>query len=127
MRMGAIRVAERKAAGSPAPVYMYQFRYDCPFMGGIYKCPHTMEMPFVFNNVEPAIGLIGNNPDRIPLAEKVSGAWIAFARTGNPNHKGLPNWPTYDKKTRATMIFNTECTVERDPYGEERKAWAEIG
>jgi para-nitrobenzyl esterase len=126
MRMGAIRVAERKAAGSPAPVYMYQFRYDSPFMGGLLKCPHTMEMPFVFNNVEPAIGMIGNNPDRIPLAEKVSGAWVAFARSGNPNHKGLPNWPTYDKKTRATMIFNTECTVENDPHSEERKAWADI-
>jgi para-nitrobenzyl esterase len=127
MRLGAVRVAERKAAGGPAPVYMYQFRYDSPFMGGVLKCPHTMEIPFVFNNVEPVIGILGSSPDRIPLAEKVSGAWVAFARSGNPNHKGIPNWPTYDKKTRATMIFNTECKVEKDPFAEERQAWAEIG
>jgi para-nitrobenzyl esterase len=106
---------------------MYQFRYDSPFMGGVLKCPHTMEIPFVFNNVEPIIGILGSNPDRILLAEKVSAAWVAFARSGNPNHKGIPNWPTYDKKTRATMIFNTECKVEKDPFAEERKAWAEIG
>ncbi len=126
MRMGAINVAERKAAGGPAPVYMYQFRYDSPFMGGMLKCPHTMEMPFVFNNVEPTVGIIGNNPNRIPLAANVSGAWVAFARSGNPNHKGLPNWPTYDKKTRATMIFDAECKVENDPRAEERKAWDDM-
>jgi para-nitrobenzyl esterase len=127
MRLGAIRVAERKAAGSPAPVYMYLFTWESPFLGGVLKCPHTMEMPFVFNNVEPTIGILGNSPERIPLAAKVSGAWLAFARSGNPNHKGLPGWPTYDKEKRATMIFNTECRVENDPRGEERQAWAEIG
>ncbi len=127
MRMGAIRVAERKAAGSPAPVYMYLFTWESPFMGGILKCPHTMEMPFVFNNVEPAIGILGNSPERIPLAAKVSGAWLAFARSGNPNHQGLPGWPTYNKEERATMVFGSECKVENDPRGEERQAWAEIG
>jgi para-nitrobenzyl esterase len=127
MRMNAIRVAERKAAGSPAPVYMYQFTWESPFMGGMLKCPHTMEIPFVFNNVEPTIGILGDSPERITLAEKVSGAWLAFARSGNPNHKGLPDWPTYDKEKRATMIFGSECRVENDPRREERLAWAEIG
>jgi para-nitrobenzyl esterase len=127
MRMGAIRVAERKMTGSPAPVYMYQFRYESPFRGGFLKCPHTMEMPFVFNNVEPTIGIIGDNPNRIPLAANASGAWVAFARSGNPNHKGLPNWPTYNKEKRATMIFDAECKVENDPFGEERQAWETIG
>jgi para-nitrobenzyl esterase len=127
MRLGAIRVAERKAAGSPAPVYMYLFTWESPFMGGVLKCPHTMEIPFVFNNVEPTIGILGNSPERIPLAARVSGAWLAFARSGNPNHPGLPEWPTYDKEKRATMVFGTECRVENDPRGEERQAWAEIG
>jgi para-nitrobenzyl esterase len=120
-------VAERKAAGSSAPVYMYQFRYESPFMGGMLGCPHSMEIPFVFNNVEPSFGLIGNNPDRIQVAANISGAWVAFARSGNPNHKGLPKWPTYDKEKRATMIFDTECKVENDPFSEERQAWEAIG
>jgi para-nitrobenzyl esterase len=125
MRMGANRVALRKAAAG-TPVYMYLFTWESPYMDGRLKSCHTLEMPFVFNNVEPTIGILGNSPERIKLAANMSGAWIAFARTANPNHKGLPQWPTFDKTKRATMIFNTECKVENDPRSEERKAWDDI-
>jgi para-nitrobenzyl esterase len=56
----------------------------------------------------------------------MSGAWAAFARSGVPNHKGIPHWPAYTAAERATMIFNTECRVENDPRSEERKAWDKI-
>jgi len=65
---------------------------------------------------------VGNGPDLQPLADKVSGAWTAFARTGNPNHKGLPNWPAFKNGDRATMVFNNECNVVNDPNREERLA-----
>jgi para-nitrobenzyl esterase len=104
---------------------MYLFTWESPFRGGILKSCHTLEMPFVFNNVEPIV-LIGDSPDPFKLAAAFSGAWLAFARTGNPNHPGIPRWPTYDKVKRATMIFNTECRVENDPRGEERAAWDDI-
>ena len=52
----------------------------------------------------------------------MSGAWVAFARTGNPNHKGLANWPAFTPNQRATMIFNNECRAVHDPYKEERLA-----
>jgi para-nitrobenzyl esterase len=125
MRMEAISVAERKAAGGPAPVYMYLFTWESPFMGGIYKSCHMLEMPFVFNNIEH-IGLIGDGLDRDKLASAFSGAWLAFARTGNPDHAAIPHWPTYDKTKRVTMIFDTECRVENDPRCEERQAWEGI-
>jgi para-nitrobenzyl esterase len=122
MRMSAINVAERKVEAGTKQVYMYLMTWESPYKGGMFKCPHTVEMPFVFNNIEP-IGLIGDGPDRLKLAAVFSGAWLAFARTGNPNHAGIPQWPTYDKAKRATMIFNTECRVENDPRSEERAAW----
>jgi para-nitrobenzyl esterase len=50
----------------------------------------------------------------------VSTAFANFARTGNPNAAGLPNWPTFDLQTRATMTFNDECAVLNDPYRDER-------
>ena len=54
----------------------------------------------------------------------MSDAWIAFARTGGPNHPGLPAWSTYSIRHRATMIFDRgECEVLHDPSGEERRAW----
>jgi para-nitrobenzyl esterase len=125
-RMGSIRIAELKAAGGSASVFMYLLTWQSPAMNGMLKACHVVEIPFVFNNVEPAIGIIGNSPDRFILAKSMSGAWTAFARSGNTDYEGIPRWPAYTEKERATMIFNTACRVENDPCSEERNAWAGI-
>jgi para-nitrobenzyl esterase len=122
-RIGSTRIAERKAAGSKAPVYMYIFTWESPVLNGVLKACHGLEIPFVFNNVEPTIGLIGNSPERFTLARSMSGAWAAFARNGNPNYEGFPFWPAYDTEKRATMLFNTECKEENDPFSQARKEW----
>ena len=82
---------------------------------------HCMEIPFVFDNVDAAKSMTGSGADRYALAERMSSAWVAFARTGNPNHKGLPNWPPFDGKRRATMIFDRECKAVDDPNGAEQR------
>ena len=65
--------------------------------------------------------MTGSGEDRQALADKMSAAWVAFARTGNPNHQGLPNWTAFDTTGRATMIFNNDCKVVNDPHGEEQR------
>jgi para-nitrobenzyl esterase len=70
--------------------------------------------------------MTGTGQDRYALADKMSRAWVAFARTGNPNHKGLPNWPAFTTDQRATMIFNNECETVRDPGKAERLALAAL-
>jgi len=65
--------------------------------------------------------MVGPGPEPQRLADQMSAAWIAFARTGNPNAGGLPRWPPYDIKSRATMIFNVESKVQNDPYAEIRR------
>jgi para-nitrobenzyl esterase len=90
------------------------------------KSLHTLEIPFVTANVQEAPSMTGTGKDRLPLEEKMSAAWASFARTGNPNHKGLPNWPKFDTKTRATMILANECKVVNDPYAAERAAIASV-
>ena len=70
--------------------------------------------------------MTGDGADRYPLEAKMSGAWAAFARSGNPNHQDLANWPTFNTSQRAVMIFNDECKAVDDPYGAERRALAEI-
>jgi para-nitrobenzyl esterase len=124
--IGSIRLAERKIASGDAPVYMYLFTWESPFMNGILKSCHALELPFVFNNVDPTIDLIGDSPERFTLAKRISGAWAAFTRNGDPNHDLIPFWPPYTTNDRATMIFNTECQVVNDPYSEERKEWEKI-
>jgi para-nitrobenzyl esterase len=124
-RAGVITEAERKAA-QKASVYMYYFTWRSPVHDGKLKAFHTLEIPFVLNNVDEGKSMTGTGQDRYALQDKMSGAWAAFARTGNPNHKGLPNWPTFTAGKRATMIFNDECKVANDPYGEERVALAAL-
>jgi para-nitrobenzyl esterase len=116
--------AEFKADAHQAPVYMYFFNWRSPVRDGKLKAFHTVEIPFVFDNVELTPSMVGTGPELQPMADKISGAWVAFARTGKPNHKGIPNWPAFNTSERATMILNTECKVVNDPYGEERRALA---
>jgi len=122
MRMNAITQAERKAAQHAAPAYMYIFDWRSPVLGGKLRSPHGIELAFVFDNTDKTTGMNGTGADLAPLAEKVSTAWAAFARTGNPNTPGLPHWPAYDTQSRATMVFNDECKVVDDPGRDERLA-----
>ena len=124
-RPGVVTEAELKSA-QKAPVYLYYFTWRSPVRDGKLKTFHTLEIPFVTDNVDNATSMTGMGEDRYALADKMSAAWAAFARTGNPNHKGLPNWPKFNPAQRATMIFNNQCKVVNDPNGEERKALAAL-
>ena len=122
MRMNAVTQAERKAAQGAAPAYMYIFAWRSPVLGGKLRSPHGIELAFVFDNTDKTVGMNGTGADLAPLAAKVSAAWAAFARSGNPNAKGLPHWPAYTPTDRATMVFNDECKVVNDPGKDERLA-----
>lgn len=121
-RAETLTQAESKADEHQAPVYMYYFNWRSPVRDGKLKSFHTVEIPFVFDNVDLAESMVGTGRDRYALAEKISDAWVAFARTGIPRQKDLPLWPAFGTSERFTMILNNECKVVRDPYGEERRA-----
>lgn len=111
-RPGAVNQANDKSAlQGGAPVYMYLFDWQSPVMDGKYKAVHCMELPFVFNNIHRCEEMTGGTKEAYALADKMSAAWINFAKTGNPNHKGLPNWPAYNATNTATMHFNNTCKV----------------
>jgi len=125
-RGDTIAQAEFKADVHAAPVFMYYFNWRSPVRDGKLRTFHTLEIPFVFDNVALDEAMTGTGKDRQALADKISGAWVAFARTGNPNHKQLPNWPAFNTSERATMILNDDCKVVNDPHGEERRALAAL-
>ncbi|MEO8100336.1 MAG: carboxylesterase family protein [Acidobacteriota bacterium] len=120
-RAGVVTQAELKSAQAAA-VYMYYFTWRSPVREGKLKAFHTLEIPFVTENVDEGQSMTGAGKDRYALQDKMSAAWTAFARTGNPNHKGLPAWPKFELKDRATMILANECHAVNDPNGAERKA-----
>jgi len=101
---------------------MYYFTWRSPVRDGKLKSFHTRELPFVFDYVDLDEAMTGTGQDPNTLADKISSAWVAFVRSGNPNQKGLPNWPSFDNSQRATMIFNYECKIVNDPNGEELRA-----
>ena len=118
-RYGApvMKIAERRAALGKGPVYLYYFRWETPLEGGRLKSPHTIEIPFVFDNVRSS-RLTAGAPDAPALADKASDAWIAFARAGDPNTPKLPHWPAFDAAARATMVFDNVSVVANDPLRE---------
>jgi para-nitrobenzyl esterase len=123
-RYGAptMKIAERRAALGKAPVYLYYFTWESPVQGGRLKSPHTMEIPFAFDNVKISERLTGGGAEAMALADKVSSAWIAFAHTGDPNTPKLPHWPAFNAKDRATMVINNVSKVVNDPLKEQRIA-----
>ena len=118
--ISSIRLAERRAALGKAPTYLYVFAWETPVMG--LRAPHTIEIPFVFNHIDVSQSMVG--PVSEPMREleaATAGAWSALAKNKNPNHSGLPAWPTYTADARSTMIFDTPGRVENDPTGDVRK------
>jgi para-nitrobenzyl esterase len=122
-RYGApvMKIAERRAALGKAPVYLYYFRWESPVDGGRLKSPHTIEIPFAFDNVKSS-RLTAGSLEAAALADKVSDAWIAFARTGDPNTPKLPRWPSFNPANRPTMVFDNQSSVQNDPIREQRIA-----
>jgi para-nitrobenzyl esterase len=127
---GQVIEAERRAA-SPAQsrTWVYEMDWPSPVAGGRFGAPHTVDIPFFFDNLAVAPGMVGAGTDDAaraqPLATTMSETLIAFGRKGDPNHSGLPKWPAYDLTHRATMIWNTPPRVVNDPRGKERELAAQ--
>ena len=114
--------ASRKSELGKAPAFLYSFYWEQPLAPGRTHVPHGSEIAFVFSNLQLARGA---NPEK--LASIMSGAWAAFARTGNPSTAALGKWPAYNTRTRLTMILDKECRIENDARGELRKLMLELG
>ena len=113
--------AARKAALGAAPAYAYIYSWRTPVLDDRPGTFHAAELPFVFDNAELLDHYSAGDPAAYVLNQQMSTAWVSFARSGNPNHSGLPHWPAYTADTRATMIFNAPCEVRNDPEGKGLK------
>lgn len=111
----AIRLADAQVAHNPN-LWMYRFDWRTPAAGGAWGAHHFLEVPFAFDQLDnpQAQGFVGDDPPQ-KLADDTHAAWVAFAKTGDPNNAALPDWPRYDTETRPTMRFDLPCTVANRP------------
>jgi para-nitrobenzyl esterase len=120
-RQNAVTQAARKAAQKAASAYLYWFTWQTPILDGRPRAYHCAELPFVFYNTDRCAPMTGGGADARELGGKMADAWIAFARTGSPNHKGLPKWTEFNEADCPTMIFDNKCELRNNPDTEERR------
>lgn len=122
-RIPALRLVEAHLEHGPAHVYL--FTWPTPVFGGALKSCHAIEIPFVFDNLhQPGVPMfVGEGAELPELARRTHASWIAFARSGDPQHADAPEWPRYDLDRRPTMRIDAVWELVHDPYGDERKLW----
>jgi para-nitrobenzyl esterase len=120
-----IQAEERAKAGAPA--YVYQVDWKSPKDGGIWGAPHTIDIGLVFGTLDAKGSIVGTGPDSVAMSNQMSDAFIAFARTGNPNTAAIPTWEPYTLPRRQTMVFNTPASkMADDPRGAERELFNKV-
>lgn len=111
-----VQLAELKAHQEP-PVYFYRMEYDTGIPPGL-RAFHTSELPLAVQLVQ--------QPSATELSRQLSGAWAAFARSGDPNHVGLPQWSPFNRTPREIMVFDRTSRCGPDPQASARKLLFEI-
>ncbi len=131
-RIRSLVLSERRARQNAGPLcqnagllWMYGFAYESPHFDGRMKSSHALDVPFTFDTID-----LTNTTDCSAaahgLATAMSGTWAAFARSGVPQHGGIPPWPTYDLTSRATLVLDTAPRIVNDPGAATRALWMEI-
>jgi para-nitrobenzyl esterase len=124
--ISAIRLAEEQSVHNPK-TYMYLFTYPLKFKGKEVGAIHGGDFVFILGALDDVkMGEFENIEEAQLLSEKMMDSWIAFAKTGNPNHEGIEEWPNYDTNTRKTMFLGKETISVDDPMRKQRIAWEDI-
>jgi para-nitrobenzyl esterase len=85
-----------------------------------YGAAHGSEIPYVFNNLAVRNGVTVAPKDR-EVAKMMNSYWINFAKTGDPNGDGLPEWPAYDAKKNAILEFRPDGSAVGGPDPNKRR------
>jgi para-nitrobenzyl esterase len=127
LRWHSALLAERHARHQRR-TFAYLFTWPSPLRDGALRACHALDLPFTFGTFEaPGMAdLAGGGPDAEALSETLRAAWLAFARTGNPSHPGLGEWPACAPPRRAVMELGPRCGVLEDPFAAERALWAAL-
>jgi para-nitrobenzyl esterase len=102
-------------------VWSYRLSWRSPGAGGMLGACHGLDIPFVFDRMD-LTAFVGEQPP-VDLSREIHGAWVRFAKTGDPNGGNLPTWPPHDPAMRPTMDFDTSIRVIENPDAEVSGTW----
>ena len=125
-RIPVMRFSEIQSRLQPN-TYHYIFRWKSPWKNGKLGAYHGLDVPFVWgalSETEQDLPFTAKKTEETTiLSNQMMDCWINFAKSGNPNHQGIPKWLTYNSKTRPTMIFDKKIELVNDPFSETRILW----
>ena len=107
-----IRTADARSKETSAPVYAYFLAWKSAVEESTKGSFHGLDIPLAFYNVDKRTDWTGNTDAAWALSDKMSAAWLNFAKYGNPNVEGvLPKWDPYTAKNGTTMYFDNESKI----------------
>jgi para-nitrobenzyl esterase len=104
---------------SGAPVYRYFMSYVAQARRDSQPgVAHTNDIAFVMQTLENEPDLDVITAEDRGVSDLMSAYWVQFAKSGNPNRAGLPEWPAYDLQLKRTLEIGDAITVREDMLGE---------
>ena len=117
------RLADAQLKHSP-DVWTYRFDWATPVYDGALGACHALELVFVFNNLrDPAAAYLSGENAPQDVADAMHQAWVAFVKTGHPQHAGIPEWTRHNTDNRPMMQFNTTSTLGHNLCADEIALW----
>jgi len=118
-----IEAEERAKAGAPGWVYQLDFGSRTDPRRGAF---HSLDIALVFGTLAAEGSQTGTAADARAVSKAMQDSFVAFTKSGDPNHAGLPNWPRYALDKRATMVFDVRSRIENDPRKWQRELFARV-
>ena len=118
-----IEAEARAAAGAPGWVYQVDFASRT---NPDRRAFHSIDIALVFGTIDAPDALTGSGADAAAASRAMQESFVAFAKAGDPNHRGMLNWLRYDLARRTTMIFDAASRIENDPRRWQRELFSRV-
>ena len=117
------RMTARAFVEEGNPAYMYLFSYVPEAMRERMRfgAGHGSEVAYVFNNLDARWGDTEPTTEEQELAQVMNTYWVNFAKTGNPNGAGVPDWPVYDSQNEELLEIEPDGDIVGKPDPREQR------